>query len=275
VTRLDTDFNPIAHNLSVGQAVSFYSTTNDPPAPFVEGQVYYVVEIYSANSFKVSNTPGGSVIDITDIGSGIRSYQGESQTNSITFTHNLGYYAPFIVSYNGSTTLGQTKSYFMSDSLQPLNCEMSTTTLKINVDSLFDQGFSNNGDTVYFTAYVFLDDFTSYTADNILSADATTVDNNDYGFAVSKDGFDVKTCDKDDLVLSSEFFTNTVHKKGTQSSSTSIVHGLDYFPAFLSYTKYSGDSFLSIDPYSMILDDENATFTLGAGDVGYYVIFKT
>jgi len=34
--------------------------------------------------------------------------------NTITITHNLGYFAPVIVIYNGSTTRGITNSFFMS-----------------------------------------------------------------------------------------------------------------------------------------------------------------
>lgn len=196
-----------------------------------------------------------------------------SGSNFVTFTHNLGYFAPFIVVYNGSTTLGQTYSYFMSDSVFPLSVQMTTTELKIEVDEFFDQGFSNTGDTVYFTAYVMLDDFSSYTADTILTDTTTSTSDNNYGFAVSKDGLDVKTCDEEELVLSSGYFTNTVHKKGEATST--FAHGLDYVPSFLSYTQYSGDSYLSIDRFSMICDDTNASINISAGDTVYYVIFKT
>ena len=57
----------------------------------------------------------------------------------------------------------------------------------------------------------------------------------DYGMKVSKAGFDVKTCDDDDLVFSSKF--NQLKRKASGTATTSgsdiqVAHGLGYKPIY-------------------------------------------
>ncbi len=195
--------------------------------------------------------------------------------NTVTFTHNLGYYAPCIVIYNGSTTLGQNTSYFMSDSFSDLELNIYTDRVEVKVDDTFDNGNSAAGDTVYFTCYQFIDTFDTYAASSINSGTATGASSDDYGFRISKAGFDVKTCADVDCILSSSFFTNIIHKKGIDTTGT-VAHSLGYLPAFLCYLKYDGDSFLSLNNNSFAVDTSNLYFDqLNAGDSNYYVILKT
>lgn len=199
-----------------------------------------------------------------------------SGTNTITITHNLGYYAPALVVYNGSTTIGTSRSYLMSDTFSDLNIEIGLNTIKINVDDTFDQTSSAVGDTVYFTVYSFVDNFDTFTAP-LLSVDTTdSADGTDYGFRVSKPGFDVMTCADVDCVITSKRPSMTVHMKGVADAGDTIAHGLGYIPTVFSYIKFNGDSFLSLNNYSYSVDATNVYFEeLNAGDTYYYVIFKS
>lgn len=197
-------------------------------------------------------------------------------TNTITITHNLGYFAPAIIVYNGSTTLGQGTSYLMSDTFSDLDIEIAVNTIKINVDDAFDNGNSATGDTVYFTVYSFIDTFDTFVAP-VLSADTTdSTDGNDYGFRISKSGFDVKTCADVDCIITSKRPAMTVHMKGIADAGDTLAHNLGYIPTFLSFIKYSGNGFLSLNNNSYSMDATNIYFAdLNAGDTYYYVIFKS
>lgn len=54
-----------AHGYSNTQTVVFFNGT--PPAPFVEGTIYYVVNA-ATNTFQLAATSGGAALDITDYG---------------------------------------------------------------------------------------------------------------------------------------------------------------------------------------------------------------
>lgn len=196
-------------------------------------------------------------------------------TNTITITHNLGYYAPAFVVYNGSTTLGQSRSYLMSDSFSDLDIQIALNTIKINVDDTFDNGNSNTGDTVYFTVYSFVDTFDTFEAP-VLSTNVTdNADGSDYGFRVSKPGFDVKTCADVDCVATSRRPSMTIHMKGIADAGETVAHDLGYAPTFFSFLKFDGDDFLSLNNYSYSMDENNIYFEeLNPDDTYYYIIFK-
>lgn len=197
-----------------------------------------------------------------------------SGTNTVTITHNLGYYAPCIVAYNGSTTLGQGTSYFMSEHNFPLDIEIALNTIKINVDDTFDSGYSVAGDTVYFTVYSFIDTFDTFEAP-VLSADTSdNADGNDYGFRISKPGFDVRTCADVDCIITSKRPAMTVHMKGVDTTGT-VTHSLGYIPTYLGFVKYSGNDFLSIGNQITSVSSTEMNVGLGTGDSIYYVIFKS
>jgi hypothetical protein len=277
IEATDSSGNAIDSNVSIGSIV-YFDGVDDPPDPLEKNTYYYVVEIVDSSKFKLSTTKGGSVIDILASGSMDSQWHSVDQTNYITFTHNLGYLAPFIVVYNGSSTTGTGTSYFMSTKESSLDVVQSTTQLKIEVDSYFESNYSNQGDTVYFTAYQFLDDFNSYTAPNILSDTSSKATSPDYGFAVSKQGKDVKTCSEEDLVLSSSYFTNEIHMKGNTTSST-VTHNLGYIPTYLGYLYDSSNGTIYVDRLATQNAHEvNSTqikYDTSLGDGLYYVIFKT
>jgi len=202
-----------------------------------------------------------------------------SGTNTITINHNLGYYAPFFVIYTGSSTVGRANSYFFTDSFGYSldyfgdTIRQSANTLVIDVDSTFDD--ATPGATVYFTVYIFLDDFASISAKNVNTDTASGASSNDYGLRISKDGFDVKTCADIDCVLSSSFFNQIIHMSGATTGDT-VTHSLGYYPNFFTFSRYSGigETFIYYETYpwatSSIID-----FTgMGADYTKYYLIFK-
>lgn len=199
-----------------------------------------------------------------------------SGTNTITVTHNLGYFAPALVIYNGSTSLGQSRSYLMSDTFSDLDIKIYTDRIEIPIADDFDDRESVQGDTVYFTIYSFVDNFNEFEAP-VLSTDTTdNTDGADYGFRVSKPGFDVKTCADVDCIATSKLPAMTVHKKGIADAGDTIAHNLGYIPAILAYIKYDGDTFLSLNNNAYSVDETNIYFEeLDPSDTYYYVIFKS
>ena len=61
----------------------------------------------------------------------------------------------------------------------------------------------------------------------------------DYGFKVSRDGFNVKTCEKKDLVASSEH--NMLKTKTVQEVDSGLTysHGLGYTPLFFATVEFA------------------------------------
>jgi len=84
----DTDtFNSTAHGLWVDNTIKV-STTGTLPEPLVAGTVYYIVE-KTDNTFKVSLTRGGSVINITTTGSGTHTWT-RNTVRSVVLTDDDG-----------------------------------------------------------------------------------------------------------------------------------------------------------------------------------------
>lgn len=197
----------------------------------------------------------------------------EDDENIITVNHALGYYAPFVVVYNGSSRTGTNTSYFFSDSqgwgIGSL-CMQYIDKLEIEIPYYFDEANSEPGDTVYFTVYQFLDDFSTISQSTIGSSTTQEDEAGDYGFKSSKDGKDVKTCGDEDLIVSSSFFTQIVHRKGS-TTEASITHDLGYTPNYLSYKKYVSHSYMTWDGQGGITN-ESLVFGYYGGDYTYYYV---
>ena len=220
--------------------------------------------------------------------------------NTITISHNLGYYAPFIIVYNGRTNIGVATSYFFSDSdgfslSDPSTmCEarngLNSLTITIYNDYndtglIFDNGVA--GETVYFTIYLFLDDFRIVSQQNISLGSASAGLDDDYGMRVSKSGYDVKTCTDDQLEFSSSFFNQIIHKKGIDTSHvglTTISHNLGYITSFLCWKKQTSDSYIEFMGADGDIFSINSTeATVGVNVLGtyqtdydfYYIFFKS
>ncbi len=195
----------------------------------------------------------------------------------VRHTHNLGYYAPCFVVFNSSTSTGTGQSYFYSSSVYPLNVKVYKNHVDVVVESDFDQSFSTGGpskpgDTVYFTIYQFLENFDDFVSPK-KSATPQTLQNENYGIKISKEGHDVKTCPDTDLVLSSNFGCANIHMKG-KTTGQNVYHNLGYVPNILSWTEWVGDDYLTYNWYDPV--DENRIF-IGdpiPGTVFYYLILK-
>ena len=258
------------HGLNNDELINFTSSGTLPGGigSFDDGFFYYVVN-KTTNTFQISLTPGGSVIDITSAGSGTHDWW--TDVSKVLITHNLGYFSPWIFVYNGTASSGGT-SAFMSDGLFPLNIRVYENTTEIYIDTGFDDLFSP-GTTVYFTCYQFIDTFDTYEADIINTSTSSGAASDDQGFRISKPAFDVLTCSDVDCILSSSFFTSIVQMKGIDTTET-VTHDLGYLPSFLAYLKVSGKTYLEQANDRIAITTSALTSLLDTGDSLYYVIFK-
>jgi len=268
------------HGLQNGDIVNF-STDGTLPGGLLDYEtdtLYYVIE-RTDDTFKVSLTSGGSAVDITDAGSGTHTWW--TDIYRFTINHAIGYYAPCMFIYNGSTTAGQESSFLNSDGVGQQSSFLMKNYidhLDVNIYSFFDTGRSNPGDTIYFTVYFFLDDFRTVTEDNINTTVSAGSKGENYGFRTSKEGIDVKTGDDVDMIISSSFFNNIVHKKGIEygdPASISISHNLGYVPAVLMWERLSSNTYMSQCPFSIDDDDVVPVGFGGANYYIYYIIFKS
>lgn len=91
-----------------------------------------------------------------------------------------------------------------------------------------------------------------------------------YGFKVSKTGYDVRTTEDKNLVFSSAFNTLKVYKKGNLSittdgsgnATTDVTHGLGFAPAFKVFVKDGSDYYP--DPSTVNRNFGNSFFKLHA-----------
>ena len=159
-----------------------------------------------------------------------------SGVNTITITHNIGFYAPFYVVYNGT---GNNISRIKNTSVRNYQ-----NRVEIDIENGF-MGLAN-GTTVYFTVYVFLSDFSAVDPEDIVVSGAGGAAGVDWGLRISKDGYDAETCTDDQLIFSSSFFTNIVHLQGNggHGGTLSVDHGLGYIPSAMVYGRQDGTDFI-------------------------------
>lgn len=256
-----------AHGLVNGNKVSI-ALINTGCGGLNEHDIYYVVQ-KTTDTFKLSNTLGGSAIDITSSGDGY----WQTAPNRITVTHNLGYISPFFVVFTGSTNMGRNFcslfSYF-GNSTFGYNCRQYTNKIEIDIFS----GDGTAGDIFYFSIVQFLDDFSTIDPRSINTGTTIGASSNDYGIRVSIDGYDVKTCTDDQCAFSSSFFSQIIHMKGS-TTADSLAHGLGYVPNFIAYMK-SSDIVGDYVYYDNFITSADATYIYpyANGETTYYIIFK-
>jgi hypothetical protein len=224
-----------------------------------------------------------------------------SGTITITITHNLNFYAPFEVTYNGRTALGFNTSREVNGAAFPSPpIRQYTDRLEIDVENegpLLDYE-DCQGQTVQFTVYIYYDDFRTVNPLSINTDTSFGSENEDYGMEFSKDGFDIKTCTDDQKTFSTNFPSEIVHKKGIDTSHVAmqkeIYHGLNYIPSYLAFCKKTNENFimqigaerftegtfLSGQEYATLTNIVMWVYDFFADDYRtdydfYYIIFKT
>jgi hypothetical protein len=102
----------------------------------------------------------------------------------------------------------------------------------------------------------------------------------DYGFKISKDGFDVKTATIDQLVLTTKAQQYKISSQGSVSFTSpnqtiNVAHGLSYTPAYIAFQKVSGNTYYNWQDASKdYVDGTNLSLFGSTGDVISYIIFK-
>lgn len=95
----------------------------------------------------------------------------------------------------------------------------------------------------------------------------------DYGFKISQDGFDVKTCADKDLVMSSKFDLLKTSATGLKVTPGTVAHGLAYTPIFFSIiaTSVAGRSGLVGDDPSYC---DSTNLTTVSANTRYYIFYQ-
>lgn len=94
----------------------------------------------------------------------------------------------------------------------------------------------------------------------------------DWGIKVSKPGFDVKTCDDKDLVMSSKF--NQLKVASVGLTSTSYSHGLSYTPVFFSANQATSTKYGIIGVFfGGVPYVDGSTFNPGGSTSKYYLFY--
>jgi hypothetical protein len=96
----------------------------------------------------------------------------------------------------------------------------------------------------------------------------------DYGIKVSKEGYDVRTCSDDQLVMSSTFNLLKTKATGVKTPAGDIAHGLSYVPIFFTTRPFA----TSGGHYSLIGDDfstcDATNLTTLADNTRYYIFYQ-
>ena len=94
-----------------------------------------------------------------------------------------------------------------------------------------------------------------------------------WGFKISQEGFDVKTCDDKDLVMSSKFDMLKTKATGVKSTAGAVAHGLSYVPIFFATRPFSTSGH-----YSLIGDDltyaDSTNITTTVNNTRYYIFYQ-
>lgn len=101
----------------------------------------------------------------------------------------------------------------------------------------------------------------------------------DWGFKISREGFDVKTCDDKDLVMSSEFNMLKTKMTGTVGDTYEVAHGLAYVPIYFTSTDFGGGKHSligEVDGAAHISLDTgcDATNLYSAPGTKYYIFYQ-
>ena len=95
----------------------------------------------------------------------------------------------------------------------------------------------------------------------------------DWGIKVSQPGFDVKTCDTKDLVMSPSFNLLKTKASGVKATAGTVAHGLAYTPVFFTMRPFA-----TAGRYSLIGDDpstmDSTNLTTITNNTRYYIFYQ-
>ena len=143
VASSDLFTSAAAHGFTVGDKLQF-TTATTLPAGLSLLTNYYVISIPSTTTFKVSATPGGTTVDITDTGTGAHTYHLKGKMIFV------GDYRHKKIMLNFVTTPTMTVKFQSSDQLDSVDCSLaqSATNRWDYVEVVDSQnGASVDGDT--------------------------------------------------------------------------------------------------------------------------------
>jgi len=103
-----------------------------------------------------------------------------------------------------------------------------------------------------------------------------------YGFKISQDGYDVKTADIKNLIMTSKANQWKIHMKGSvtfvsKNQTINVAHSLGYTPAFMAMFHSEGwdaDRYVPSFSGQASTDGTNLKLRGSTDDVISYVIFK-
>ena len=94
----------------------------------------------------------------------------------------------------------------------------------------------------------------------------------DWGFKISQEGFDVKTCEDKDLVMSSKFNLLKTKATGVKTPAGAVAHGLSYTPIFFTTKPCQTTSHFSIIGDDMSYCDATNLTTI-VNNTRYYLFY--
>lgn len=103
-----------------------------------------------------------------------------------------------------------------------------------------------------------------------------------YGFKISKEGYDVRNASVKDLVMTSQANQWKIHMKGSVTATSNnqtftVAHNLSYTPAYIFFYKANANSYYQMSALggANYIDGTNLSMqTASIGDKMSYIIFK-
>lgn len=129
-------FTATAHGFGLGNPLRF-TTTTTLPAPLALNTTYYARDI-TANTFKVSLTPTGTAIDITDTGTGTHTVQGQAYNVSSAGVVNTNNGSNLFTTTGVAAGTAASATYTKADDTVIFTTNVGLTPLSFTVDTATD-----------------------------------------------------------------------------------------------------------------------------------------
>ena len=153
------NINWTAHGLAVGDAVQFYCT-GGMPSGITTNTIYFVQTVVSANAFRITASPGGSMLSFTGSGSGTRygykgpitAYEASGALSGNVFgamlprTATISIANPAVVTATGHGLANGTRVQLITSGVLPSGLAVNTTYYVINaITNAFNLAATSGG----------------------------------------------------------------------------------------------------------------------------------